>query len=731
MLQGHYRQASDVAAQILLAAASDENNVVQEIRMWHAFLYAYLQGDPALAIVEGRRALELLPSDVSMSHSRAQIQVLLGKAIALASEWGLIVAGEMVEARNLVSEAAQSYWHANAQDESLSALLSLGQLYTMGFEADREKVRAVYQQVSERALKEGNAMRLADATLRLAELDFGSTQEQTSGHHHGLDTSSYQRAMDLYRQAGHVLGPADVWLSLGSHMVDSGYDGTSALQQAIELYRQEDNLMGIYSAQRALSTWYARQGNLDQAREYHRQSAAVAQEMGFPLGQATAYLGLGDYYYRSGDYARALASCEQAENLVQQPSVSAMVGLSLANIYTSMHLLDRAESACHSVIATFAPAGPSGRLSLARFILGNVLSSKGDWAAAAAAWREGLAEDEIRKDRTSQAEKLQCIAQATVMQHYRPEGPPVPEAACEEAMSLFAQSIAVLQCRQDPQAAALIANTYQLQGQATLTCGRPAESAHYLELAANIYSAIAMEMQAAITNILVGLLYYDLANRGQSDLYARAASRYEAALRYFQHVQMREMSWKVRFHLSLVSFHQGRLALTAEEQQKFWRYAASCLEDASNDIELVRGGFVASNQLVAQATRLGLVSDKGNVYIIAIRLYFRYLHDKKKAFQWLERLKGRAFLDSLALTPLRPPQKVDEALLAREESLLESLHSATNQTEVVALNEQLHAIWDQMATNRKAAEYVALRQGKTVEWADLPALLQTEEDDQR
>jgi hypothetical protein len=86
-----------------------------------------------------------------------------------------------------------------------------------------------------------------------------------------------------------------------------------------------------------------------------------------------------------------------------------------------------------------------------------------------------------------------------------------------------------------------------------------------------------------------------------------------------------------------------------------------------------------------------------------------------------------AFLDALALTPLRPPTQADEALLHRESVLLEALHAAATQAEVVALNEQLHALWDQMAADSAATEYVALRRGRTAGWNDITALLRSEE----
>jgi len=78
------------------------------------------------------------------------------------------------------------------------------------------------------------------------------------------------------------------------------------------------------------------------------------------------------------------------------------------------------------------------------------------------------------------------------------------------------------------------------------------------------------------------------------------------------------------------------------------------------DIKLVRSSFIESNPVAAQTARLGLVSDKEKVYKFAIKLHYWYLKLSSVTSNWLEQLKGRAFLDSLALTSLRPPSLADE-----------------------------------------------------------------------
>jgi tetratricopeptide (TPR) repeat protein len=390
-----------------------------------------------------------------------------------------------------------------------------------------------------------------------------------------------------------------------------------------------------------------------------------------------------------------------------------------------MRLPDRAIVASQHTIDVLRPVGTNANLSLARYILGTALTSKGNWAGAIVVWREGLVEDEQREDWLSIAQKLQCIAQALVMQHYVPGGPPVPEEAYAESMATYAQAIALLQASHNPQSLAVIANTYQLQGQSAIACNRPADAGEYLEQARNLYGKLHLAMQFGTTTIMLGLLYYDLGKRGAVDAYQQAMRYYEEALDYFRQAHMLDWTWKLAFFIAQILFTSGNLAFTGEEQHQQWQKALTFLENAAADIEFVRGTFIETSTLATQEAQFGLVSDKERVYTSAIQLH-RMMHNPSGAFTWLERLKGRIFLDALALTDLHPPTQTSailDVLLAKERKALSTLHQAKTQTEVVAIMEQLHRIWDEMSVYPTTREYVALRRGEPRTKRDIDVLL--------
>ena len=716
--QGRFRQAETICSQALITLPY-HSDLAWDLRLRRAFLQIYLTGNSTPILEESRAAL----AENQSPRLRGLAQDLLGRAKAIAVLWNLASSSDLVEAKHLLSEAINSYHCSENSDAALGALLQLGHIHRLSRCPDLAAAKVIFHQAQNQAQTAGNQVRQAEAVLRLAELDFDlATEPKIAEPKIQVDSTLYEQAIALYEAVGHVLGSADVLFSLGNRLIDTGLNGNDAVRQALEIYRQQNHLHGIYSSLKSLGIWHLRQGQLAEAKNVYDEAIKIAELMDFPGGQASAYLGFGDYFYRTGDYARALAAYQQAELLSPPSSVQALVNLILANAYTLMNLHNRAEIACRKASAILTLAGSSSSLSLAYFIWGNILTSKGDWGGAITVWRDGLAVDLAGSDVRGQAEKLHCIAQATVMQHYSSNHLPISDAVYEEAMALYAQAIELLN-KDDNEAAKVIANTYQLQAQTALTCKRPLDALQYLRHSRNIYAALGLAMQTANTDAFLGLVFHDLGNCGYSDAYTEATCCYQQALNYFQTVRMHDITWKICFYLADVDFMQSFRSLTGEEQQARRQNAARLLEEAAADIELVRGRYIETDPVARETARLGLVEDKEKVYRFAVRLHYWHLQDANAAFNWLERLKGRAFLDSLALTPLRPPVQVDKTLLDRERELLAAINHVSTQAKVVDLSDRLQAIWKEISSEPSASEYISLRRGEPLGWQAVQSLI--------
>ncbi|MDQ6662161.1 MAG: hypothetical protein M3Z24_14500, partial [Chloroflexota bacterium] len=120
------------------------------------------------------------------------------------------------------------------------------------------------------------------------------------------------------------------------------------------------------------------------------------------------------------------------------------------------------------------------------------------------------------------------------------------------------------------------------------------------EQACNVYASFGLAMQCATSYTLLGLFYYDLGNRGNTDLYAEAVRCYGQALNYFRQARMLDIAWKILLYLALTLFHLGRLALTGDEQKTYWHRAAALESDSvvTEYVMLRRGNPVGWNEIV-------------------------------------------------------------------------------------------------------------------------------------
>jgi tetratricopeptide (TPR) repeat protein len=706
MEQGNFR-AAEAAFAVAHTVAGPESITGYEISLWSAFLRLYRWGDTTIFEEVCSGSLFWARAEPGRDRIVAIALDLQARALAISTEWGHGSSETLLLAQQQLSDAADVYRRTGDTDRAIAASLLRGHLLLKGKAPDRPTARAIIEEAYASATSAANEVRQAEAVLRLAELELEQQlRRPVRDEADTVQLERFQQALELYGQSEHAFGQADVLYSLGRLLTVAGFDGATDLQRALEHYQHLGHATGCYNTLSALALWHIRQGNLSSAWSYLQQSNTLVEKTGYLPGQQAVALGMGDYFFRAGQYARALSAYERAADLARHPVGQALVQINLANTYLLMGLAHRAENECQAAIERLRKLNQQEHLSLAYFILGNILSAREDWEGAKAAWHAGLAIDEQLGNPVSKAEKLISMAQALGMRGYQRGGSALPQDRYDEAMALYDQAIAVLASRGDPIAAAVVANAHQLRGQTAIRAGRIEDAADELGQARALYESLKMGMQLATTDMMLGLLYYDVAGRGLSHLNEVAGRHFEQALSYYVPTNMRDMSWKTRRFLALTRFRQGVFAVTSEEQRTHWVEASRLLEEADADINLIRGSFITTDQTLTDEARLAIVADKDAVYTFAVHLQQHYLRDVAEAFTWLERLKGRVFLDALAVTPLRLPS-INEALVVEEQALLAARRHAVSQAEVVALSDSLQTIWSRMGAEPTAAEYVA------------------------
>lgn len=178
-----------------------------------------------------------------------------------------------------------------------------------------------------------------------------------------------------------------------------------------------------------------------------------------------------------------------------------------------------------------------------------------------------------------------------------------------------------------------------------------------------------------------------------------------------------------------VYFHRGDLSMV---MQRF--------EEAAADYALAAETTESIRALLQEREALAYFDEaRLMAYDYLIRLAVSVQQQPARAFFYLERLKSRAFLQRLRLSPLAharviPPTLADQetCLLSRLGRLATSLDRASARDGPALLQDyqqteaRLHALWTQL--ERYDQEYVFLRQGRPLSWSDVQSLLAYEDE---
>ncbi len=183
-----------------------------------------------------------------------------------------------------------------------------------------------------------------------------------------------------------------------------------------------------------------------------------------------------------------------------------------------------------------------------------------------------------------------------------------------------------------------------------------------------------------------------------------------------------------------------------EQDKQYLRLNQSfiCYEEAINDLELYRGG------VTQQELRMSFVGSRTDIYSDAInfcidmdkkRILFPMGNSLEKAFEYIERVKSRTFIESLGIAELNPPEELEKEyqhLLTQEKEYLTAIRSIQARQYQIhdeshfILHEQLREHWNGLEKihdgmeniSPEINEYVSLRRGKPLNYEKLKECLE-------
>jgi tetratricopeptide (TPR) repeat protein len=146
--------------------------------------------------------------------------------------------------------------------------------------------------------------------------------------------AQYEQALQLYRRAGGVKGEADCIRRLGDVALDrSDLDEAQAqYEQALPLYRQTGEILGEADCIRRLGDVALHRSDLDEAQAQYEQALPLFRQAGDVRGEANCIDGLGTVALDRSDLDEAQAQYEQALPLYQAISEPYSIGWTLVSL---------------------------------------------------------------------------------------------------------------------------------------------------------------------------------------------------------------------------------------------------------------------------------------------------------------------------------------------------------------------------------------------------------------
>jgi tetratricopeptide (TPR) repeat protein len=585
--------------------------------------------------------------------------------------------------------------------------------------------RARLTEVAEQAHEPAAALILADARLALAEMDF--LDVQTGAQTRGNDelVATFSACIGLYEQGGHAFAQAKVVSSLGKLFLEYGIEaGVAMLRNALP----DIEAVAAFSLQqeiwRSLDIWYRHTGDATGLREALQASVHLTQQMGSALTQDVDRQGKADEAFRGGHVkgATTLLAEPRAEPAPGVIDASHMLieGTSLS----SVGQFDKAIEIIKRAIDLLQTQENYFLLAQAWYNLSAIYIDV-DYDRALACVDEAIKAASVVNDSLCAAQYRGYRGWLGIQARYKSGATPIMtdpilqdlQAACAEL-----QQIKTLE------AMVQLASTCGYLGQAYFIEKNWQPCGFWYTRANEICAAYRLRPGQAFVLMNQALALIEVGRQAGATTYDTADGYLVQAGDLFVQCGYFAMLWRVSFYRGLTQYEPARaLAPAQPERAARFQRAEGHFVRASYWIDLLRGYSTAGSETEQQSGWIAYGLDKQLVYDTGMQMNTVFRQDTVAAFQWLERMKGRALLDALAdhLTPL--PDAAGNEAIREEQSLRAQKLAAQDTGEAIALQQQIDGALERMSRAPATAGYAALRRSDVIDYAALRSLLQSEQ----
>jgi DNA-binding SARP family transcriptional activator/tetratricopeptide (TPR) repeat protein len=216
------------------------------------------------------------------------------------------------------------------------------------------------------------------------------------GGKYGLALSHYEVALAGFKEAGDLMGAANVLKNMAQIHLDRQHDDVAEqlLSEALVLCRTLDARRVTAQVTCELAEIHLRRGQLKQAEESFKYALLTAREVGDITGQAYALVGLGNIRRRHGEFVQAESDLRAALRSANQTGDRVVRGRVLLAVAELALAMDRTGPAMARIDEALRVLGELGSAAVWRAraleLVGRLHERAGRASTAAHAWRSAM-----------------------------------------------------------------------------------------------------------------------------------------------------------------------------------------------------------------------------------------------------------------------------------------------------------------------------------------------------
>jgi CHAT domain-containing protein len=642
--QGYIRAAADLARKTP-PLTQDLSDVGRALRLWRGFLALYESGDRSFAeVVAGfyglceEFAAGASPPVIALAadlRCRAEVMRFVLSGMGLRHR-GALVSG--------LAATAEGYRTAGLLREAAGALRRAASFACDGLAVQRAEGRELLAQASAEAAASGLVIAQGKADLALAELDFRALLDGAGELDKREVTGKFDAAAEAFRAGGHAFGDALVMWSAARWLLVYGQSGGLDLARAAAgEFAAADVPSSELQVWQALQAWYAAHGDPRQSRQARSHATRLVPGMGFALAAEVRALDEANQAFRSGNVARARSLLARRSRTA--PGLQAASRLMLATSVNAVGLRAEALALLEAVVSDLTTAGASLLLGEALALLATMLSGA-DSDRAAALLRQAAG---VAQAAESPAEEAKYRAQLGWLIVTRRMAARLAPFLDQEAAAEFGRAESLLAGQRTLEAAGELVKLYQYRGQVAFLAADWDQCGTWLTKAENAARAYGFLPELAFILSYQGMALIQVGRSAGPATYDHAARILGESQGLFRQVELPAFVWQSGFYRALCDIEAARWPQTAAQRDVRLHRAGRLMEDASRAIDRLRESSERGEAERQQQVWMAFSVDKQVFYGQGFQLSWDARAEPGAAWQWLERMKGRALLDGLSI----------------------------------------------------------------------------------